>query len=72
MQVLALFCNLNALILCYNCLKHLRVTKIFKEIMFERSGVTFNLKNVFADTLQNFSSLFLSLLAAKFAKNSHI
>ena len=35
-QVIALFCNLNAVMLGYYSSKDLRVTEIVKEIMFER------------------------------------
>ena len=35
LPILALFCNLVALILGLNCIKGLRVTKIVKQIKFE-------------------------------------
>ena len=36
-QILALFCNLIALILGENCVKRLRVTRIVKQIKFKRA-----------------------------------
>ena len=42
MQILALSCDLTALILGYNCVNGLRVTKTVKEIKFE--GVWSKLK----------------------------
>ena len=46
-QISALFRNLAALILDYNCLKDLRVTKIVKQIMFEETRGELEAKNCF-------------------------
>ena len=46
-QILPLFCNLIALILGQNYVKGHRVTKIFKQIMFEGAWVEIEAENYF-------------------------
>ena len=48
-QILALFCNLTALILGYNYVKELKVTKIVKEVKFEGVWGKLEAKNVSRD-----------------------
>ena len=56
----------------YNCVKGLRVIKIVNKIKFKGIWSKLEAKFVFRDCFQNFLLLFISFLAARHVKNSHI
>ena len=71
-QISVLFCNLFVLILGYNCVKGIRVTKIVKKNMFKEVWGELQTKNCFQRCLENFLLFFMFWLTAPIDKNSHI
>ena len=70
--LLAPLCKLDALILVQNCVINLRVTDIVRKIKFKGPGASYKQNIVPTHCLQNFFSLFMSLITAPIIKRSHI